>query len=91
MEDDARARGGESGADSFRIADVSNHVVETFGQSELAEERRIGVGLEGEAVNFGAKQEQPFAEPTTFESSVPGDENRKPRIIATKTFQNDEW
>ena len=91
MEDDARARGGEGGADGFRIADVGNHVIEALGQSELAEERRIGIGLEGEAVNFGAEQEQPFAEPTALESGVPGDKDGKPRESAAKTFQNDVW
>jgi hypothetical protein len=91
MEDDARARGGECGADGFRIADVGNHVAEALGQSELAEERRIGVGFEREAVNFGTEQEQPFAEPTAFEAGVPGDKDGKPRVSATKTFQNDLW
>lgn len=61
MEDDARASSGKSGSDSFRIADVGNRVVEPFGQSELAEERRIGIGLEGKAVHLGTEQEQPFA------------------------------
>ena len=31
MEDDARTRGGEGGADGFRIADIGDHVVEALG------------------------------------------------------------
>ena len=65
--------------------------MEALGQSELAEKRWISVRLERETMNFGTEQEQPFAEPTTFEAGVPGDKDGKPRVSAAKTFQNPVW
>ena len=75
MKDIVRLGSEDALRQSLAVADVQDVMFKALGETELVEQRGLGVARQGDADDTGAEHEQPFAEPRAFEAGVAGDED----------------